>query len=106
MTATVFKPDVLRVVEVLKSYRVPNKAIAELVGSTEASVESRCSQLGIRCSTGYMRAQVGLKTEAAFTAEAELRGMEPHIFLARVLQTIACDDLFHAIIDDDNAVGR
>jgi hypothetical protein len=98
---SIFKPTTLRVIRLLKQHGVPNRIIAVLVGSTPGSVSATCAQFGIRCD-GYIGAQVGLRSEAAFQREADRRGVVLSVFIKRVMQKIARDDLFSTILDERN----
>lgn len=95
---TVFTPDVVKRIVKMKHNGASAQVIARKLNIPLASLERRCSQLGIKRG-GRLGTKVGRHTEAAFNAEAHQRGIKPHTLLRRLVTAIVKDKMYTAVLD-------
>lgn len=92
--------DLLADIRRMKRERLSNKVIARTLGSTEQAIESLCYKHGIK-RTSEKSVSIGAPLILAYQAEARRRGEPFEKFLRKVLRTVAQDNLFTAVLDDD-----
>ncbi len=85
-----------------------NRQIAEAIGSTEGSVASRTSQLGLSRNPQHplekhTRVAIPEKVIARCAPHAAQRDLSPSDLIRRLVERIAQDNLFEAVLDDGSS---
>jgi hypothetical protein len=77
--------------------------IAQEIGSTPALVSRTATRLGLvlHGRANFLGTWAPADVVEAFAAKAKGAQVRPSIYLRRILQTIARDDLFDAVLDGD-----
>jgi transposase len=112
MPETKLTAERLRSIPDLLRQGLRRKEIAELIGVTESTLQVQCSRKGISLRPDgprerkplYMETTEPLpltkRTMEVIREAAEARGKTNIELAARLLETIAKDDLFEAVLDD------
>lgn len=82
-------------------------AIAEQLGCKMSTLQVRCSQNGIRLRnrrpSDYTLVRLDRSVVTALREYAEKRGETEQALARRLIETIARDDLYAAVLDDEKA---
>jgi hypothetical protein len=95
---SVFTKDAVRTIQRMHGHGSPNKAIALAIGTTEASLRARSSQL--KLPTKRVRMQFAESIVAACEGAAQRRNITPCELIQIIMERVVQDDLFEAILDD------
>lgn len=75
------------------------REIGEQLGMSEREASSMGHRTAKRAVTAKRQITISAKSYYKYEREAKLRGLKPKDFIARVVNVIAEDDLFQAIIE-------
>lgn len=97
---TAHDPHIIAAVRRMKGERARDAEIAMAVGLTEDSLKWLCHKHRIRRPV-TKTIEIGAGVLDCYRKEATKRGQKLEPFMRKLLQTIATDNLFQAILDDD-----
>lgn len=100
----IYTKAVMEVVHRMLGEGATNLEIADAIGATEHRVASRLHHFGIRRDrrpTKPVYARVPVDIVATYAAVASARNMRPHKLLRAVIENVAMDNLFTAVLDDE-----
>jgi hypothetical protein len=105
MTSPIFTNKRIGLIKAMQNNGLTNREIADALGTTEASVRSRLSQLGlsrnpVRVSVGATRVHFSNYVVERCAPHAIRRDISTADLMRLLMDRIAQDDLFEAILDD------
>jgi hypothetical protein len=100
-----YTDDVMATVRRMLEDGASNQQIADEIGTTARALGARLHQLGITRKapprTQSVFARVTVETVSTFQAVASARKMKKHRLICSILEKVAQDNLFTAVLDDE-----
>jgi hypothetical protein len=109
MTSPIYTQATIGRVKTMLDTGLTNKEIAAAIGTTEARLAVRISQLGLSryprraIDDGHTRVAIPEKTITRCAPHAVQRGLSPSDLIRLLIEHIAKDNLLGAVLDDGNS---